>query len=301
MLIYLDQNKWIELAQMAHGKDSSARAKRILRELAAAVDGQSATLPLSSFHYIETSRISNVGRRVRLGEVMWRFSQGSTLLAYQAVVRHELEVALSKHFPQIVPSDIKFVGRGHTHAFALPPLQGTLAHFEGEFERSLLAGSRLLGVGPPSWQNTIYRENFRNHLATLFERQKTVPKEMRENWHYAMSMVDILNPINDVLCKHALPFDALGTLGEEKLKQVIDDMPTRRVDLHLHRQVLRNATYRAKSTDLEDWGSLALATCYCDVVVCEKHMADMLRRDRFRTVSRVETNLEQIFAKVRGV
>ena len=161
MLIYLDQNKWIELAQMVHGKDASARAKRVVRELVAAVDGKSAALARSGFHYIETSRISNVGRRGRLGEVMWRFSEGSTLLAYQAVVRHELEVALSKHLPQIVPGDIRVVGRGHAHAFAIPPLQG-------------------------------------------------------------------------------------------------------------------------------------------DVVVCEKHMADMLKRDKFRTVARLETNLEQIFAGVRG-
>jgi hypothetical protein len=123
---------------------------------------------------------------------------------------------------------------------------------------------------------------------------------MRENWLYAMSTVDILNPINDVLRKHSVPFDALGALGEERLKQVIDDMPTRRVDLHLHKQVLKNETYRAKATDLEDWGSLALATSYCDVVVCEKHMADMLKRDRFHTVARVETNLEDIFPSLGG-
>ena len=29
-------------------------------------------------------------------------------------------------------------------------------------------------------------------------------------------------------------------------------------------------------------------------------MADMLKRDKFRTVARLETNLEQIFAGVRG-
>lgn len=298
MLIYLDQNKWIELAQMVHGKNASAQAKRTVGELRAAVDAKSATLPLSSFHYIETSRISNVGRRVRLGEVMWRFSQGATLLAYEAVVRHQLEVALSKHLPQIVPDKIQIVGRGHTHAFAVPPLQGTLARFEAEVERILLAGSALLGIDPPSSRNTAYRENFRDHLATLFERQKTVPKDMRENWLYAMSTVDILNAINDVMRKHALPFGTLSTLGEEKLKQVINDMPTRRVDLHLHKQVLRNEAYRAKDTDLEDWGSLALASSYCDVVVCEKHMTDMLKRDKFRPRARVETNLGQIFGTV---
>jgi len=31
MLVYLDQNKWIDIAKAFHGKDKSARAKRILR------------------------------------------------------------------------------------------------------------------------------------------------------------------------------------------------------------------------------------------------------------------------------
>lgn len=115
-----------------------------------------------------------------------------------------------------------------------------------------------------------------------------------------MSTVDILNPINDVIRKHGLPKDALECLGEQRLKEVINDMPTRRTDLHLHRQVLRNPSYLSRSTDLEDWGGLALASCYCGVVVCEKHMADMLKRDGFRTHARIEVNLERTFALVGG-
>jgi hypothetical protein len=88
----------------------------------------------------------------------------------------------------------------------------------------------------------------------------------------------------------------LDGLGEKKLKQVINDMPTRRVDLHLHRQVLHNSNYRARPTDLEDWGGLVIASSYCDVVVCEKHMASMLKRDGFKTHARVEVNLENTFS-----
>ena len=79
---------------------------------------------------------------------------------------------------------------------------------------------------------------------------------------------------------------------------MMNDMPTRRMDLHLRRQVLRNRKYRARSSDLEDWGGVAVAVCYCDVVICEKHMADMLRRDGFKTHARVEVALENAFQTV---
>jgi hypothetical protein len=295
MIVYLDQNKWIELARILHGKDTSSRARRVLRDFEAArVEGR-ATFPLSSFHYIETSRVSNVGRKVRLGAAMWHFSRGTTIIGYQAIVRHELEVALAKHFPQVSPSRIDVLGKGHAHAFCSPPLRGVLQLLEEEVERSILMGNELLGIKPPSFYSTTHRENFLQHLLTLHARYKEVSSELRENWLYAMSTIDILNPINDVMVQHGLEKTAMDGLGEERLKQVIDDMPTRRVDLHLHRQVLRNPNYTARVSDLEDWGGLAVASCYCDVVICEKHMADMLRRDSFTTHARVEVALDKTF------
>jgi hypothetical protein len=35
-------------------------------------------------------------------------------------------------------------------------------------------------------------------------------------------------------------------------------------------------------------------------VICEKHMADMLKRDGFRTQARIETDLERTFTLLRG-
>jgi len=35
MIVYLDQNKWIELARMLHEKDTSPRAARVLRNFEA--------------------------------------------------------------------------------------------------------------------------------------------------------------------------------------------------------------------------------------------------------------------------
>jgi hypothetical protein len=292
MVVYLDQNKWIELARMFHRKDVTDRAQRILRSFETARTDGHAVFPLSNVHYIETARVSNVGRKVRLGEAMWHFSQGVTLVAYSTIVRHELEVALAMHLPQLVPGAVSILGKGHAHAFGAPPLSGVLAAFADEVERSLLTGNRRLGIQPPAFAGTTQRENFREHLATLHARFQDVAPELRENWLYAMSTVDILNPLNDVAARHSLPPSALETLGEDRLKQVVDAMPTRRVDMHLHREVLKNRAYVAKASDLEDWGGLAVASCYCDVVVCEKHMANMLQRNGFSTPARIETALD---------
>ena len=294
MIIYLDQNKWIELSKMVHGKDDSQRAKRIVRAMESVCTAGHVTLPLSAIHYMETSRISNEGRKVRLGSTMWRFSRGQTIAGYPAVVRHELDVALSKHFAHIVPGELQVIGFGHAHAFG-EAAGNVPSIFAEEFERSMLMGNELLRIPPLASYASHHRESFRNHLASLHIRAAEVSPDLRENFLYAISTVDILEPLNQAMVKYELPANTLEILGETGLKKLINDMPTRRVDLHLHRQVLRNPTYAPKPTDLEDWAALAMAACYCDVVVCEKHMANMLSRDGFRTKTRIEVDLDQTF------
>lgn len=300
MIVYLDQNKWIELAKMVNGKDDSVRAKRVVRDFEASVDGDEVVVPLSAIHYMETARISNTARRSRLGAVMWHYSRGITIAGYPVVVRHELEVALSKHFPQVRPGTLTLLGRGSPHAFGVPPPQGLLAVFPEDVERSMLVGSKALQIDPPAFRSSEHQENFKNHLASIHSRKKELPKEKWENWLYAMLMADIVTPLSDVLHRHDVSKDAFESLGELRLKAIINDMPTRHLDLHLHKQVLRNHNYASKLTDLEDWTGIGVASCYCDVVVCEKHMADMLKRDGFRTKARIETDIEKTFILLKG-
>lgn len=296
MLVYLDQNKWIELARIVHGKETSPRANSILATLSSAVDSGSLTVPLSAIHYIETARIGDPVRRRRLGEVMWRFSRGLACAGYPAVVRHELETALSQVFPSITPRKLQLIGRGSHHAFGVPIPERWSAAFHEELERRVLVGSPEEGMDPPSFQQNRHRTNFKQHLESLYARSRKVPKELLDNWLHAILLVDILDPLNEVMATHGLTKGDLEQLDVTALKGITMSMPTRRVDLHLHKQVLANPNYRPKITDLEDWAGIGCASCYFDVVVCEKHMADLLKRGGFSTKARIETDLGRVFA-----
>ena len=39
-------------------------------------------------------------------------------------------------------------------------------------------------------------------------------------------------------------------------------------------------------------------SCYCDVVICEKHFADMLKRDQYVSNARIETKLDNVFKEL---
>lgn len=279
---------------MVHGKDSSPQAQRVLRAFDA-VDGKEVIAPLSQCHYMETARVVNVGRRQRLGAVMWGYSRGITIANHQAIVRHEVSRALAKRMPGVQVVPLKLLGYGVAHVFDLPPSSPAVAPFQHIIEPSFFTGNAALGMEPPMFPQSSGRQAFRDFLSRLHVRKTELPKRQWDDWLHAIVLADIIDPITHCFIENSLPTDAISRLGKEGLTELIEDMPSRRVDLHLLREVLRNDQYKPNDTDLEDWVGVGTASCYCDVVVCEKHMADMLQRSKFSSRARIVTDLGDVF------
>ena len=293
MIIYLDQNKWIELGRIFHKKDTCPESQALLSEIVTAVEKKEIVLPLSAMHYMETARISNSGRRSRLGKVMFNLSQGNTLTAFTKIVFYELESYLSNNFKDISPEPLKLIGKGIAHAFGQAFPDKLPAFLQNEFERVVLTGESILGDSPPKFHCHTQRENFKNHLSSLHIKKKQLPEKKWHDMLAAIVLADIVEPLNEVIEKHSIPKDEFLKFLEKNPHEIIESMPSRKLDLHLHKQVLRNPNYEPKLSDLEDWAGLGVASQYCDVVVCEKHLADMMRRDGFKTKARVETKLSK--------
>jgi hypothetical protein len=295
MIIYLDQNKWIELARIANKVEVSEEGERLLAEFNIALDS-GCIFPLSAVHFVEFSRIKDPKRRSRLGKVMWKYSKNFTTAPSKEIVCFEIEVALKKLGYRLQPRLLNYIGRGMRHAFG-EKAEGIISKFfESQIDEAMLCGWG--DIPPIEGGSTKYRENFSDHLISLNDRKRELEKDRWDNWLYAIAMIDILEPLIEVMSKHQIPFSDISTWGEKKCMQFVSDIPTRKVDIHLHRQVLRNSEYRPKQSDLEDWSGLGTAVCYCDVVVCEKHFSSIIKRDSFKTRARVETSIYEIFRSI---
>jgi hypothetical protein len=229
---------------------------------------------------------------------MWEISRGHTMASYGAIVRFELESALAKRFPGVIPRDFRLVSKGIAYAFderyeyripeelrrTLP--NGTAEALEGELQK-VLEKAVITGEGPgdirmPSPKFTRPNESFKKHLKTLPERDSKLPSGKREDFLRTMALVDIIDPIKEALALHDLSWTRdLEPLGKEGLASIVLDMPSRRTEAHLHRQIIKNPNLKPKDNDLEDWSGLGPATAHCDIVVGEKHFANLLHRDRF--------------------
>src|ERR1035437_724388 len=115
--IYLDQNHWIGLPRVAHGRGGSADVGHVLQVLRTAKVERCACFPLSLSHYMETWKHEVPERRERLAQFMLELSGGETVASSRIVVRHELESALARLFPlRVQPRPLEFVGHGLSHA-----------------------------------------------------------------------------------------------------------------------------------------------------------------------------------------
>ena len=118
--IYLDQNKWIDLAAAEKGRSKGAQYGDALIVLRAAVDAGEVSLPLSSAHYMETHTRREWESRRDLATTMLALSRLHTIAPPDSVVPAEVDRALRDRYGR--PATVRPLrpfGVGASHAFAL--------------------------------------------------------------------------------------------------------------------------------------------------------------------------------------
>lgn len=298
--IYLDQMHWIQLSRAYHGRSTDPTLRAVLDFVLAARDTGQARFPLSMAHYVETAKRGDVASRVRLAKVQRELSAGLRFAPPERIVAHELDVALRLEFGGRVEDRYPFalvergVGQltGVPAAFRLvgPDLASIprerIAAIEDE-ANELLDEVMLTGVSPvptrtvpPRWfeEMGVPAERFKDGLTKLAGQYQKMDATTRLRAIYAETMVDIRTDLNDALVAHGISWDEFAMLGIDGWMRFLNNMPSRRVNMHLRRQWVQNSSLPATVTDLNDWEYVGTAVAYCDVVVTERQLANLVNR-----------------------
>ncbi|MCJ7816961.1 MAG: hypothetical protein MUP55_03845, partial [Candidatus Aenigmarchaeota archaeon] len=127
-IVYLDQNKWIELSKAYYGIESNPDIKRACTIVIKASESGKAIFPLSVAHLEETLKNSSQERRKRLIDFMIKVSDCYTILPYINLMDYEVENAIRKRigYPIINLRDYA-IGKGiSTMVGAKPTINGIL-------------------------------------------------------------------------------------------------------------------------------------------------------------------------------
>jgi hypothetical protein len=308
LTVYLDQNKWIDLARAETGHPKGAPFINVLAIFKQAADDGRARFPLSCAHYFESGKKGNPKKRMELVATMVGLAGLLRIAPPHAIVPWEIRRALVAVFdlPTSVP-DPGLFGPGVAHAFASPSLrykapaewhgiallkawQEVLRQrCEAEFEARVLADPMPEGV-PEVVRLRLHK--YKNLTDDRFvEGQRAVAAWIEENGRRRLEDIMLATAFADISEPLALAAAELGITGQQladNARAIIEAMPSRWVEMKLRRQRQANPQKAWEGNDLNDVTALAIAVPYCDVVVTEKSWASHVNAakasDRFDTL-----------------
>lgn len=305
--VYLDQNKWIDLARTDKDDPAGRRYRDVLDLASAAVEAGDASFPLDISRYMETAKRGDWASRQELAATMARLSRFHAIAPQTVLVPTEIDAALHARFGRPKsPRTAQVFGIGAGHAFGggistkgrlklpdgarLPP--GARALLDAAMEQTL-EHALLLGATPGMQQSDDYQALLarmtqdaqfaqgRTDLAGRLTKHGYDKKERLDRAMHAAQLQDILAPVLEALHRAQLDPDTfLDTLGRDGLTQFIRDLPTRAVTVDLLRDKHAQGQQRWEPNDLNDIVSLPAAAVHCDVVVTERQWANRMIRAR---------------------
>ena len=299
--IYLDTNKWVNLAAARASIKAGERYEDVLTVAEAAVATGAASFPLSMVHYVEVANRRDWRSRSELAETMARLSRLHSLAPPQALIPAEIDRALQAVFGR--PSScrpLRPFGVGAAHVFAndainkaipadlpLPPearwlLEQQIAPVREWF---LLAGV------PPELEEQV--EGFdpaaHRRWASEYaaEQEKLRGRRKAAGWSKGAKADDLFAAdvfeenfeyLRDALAGAGIPAEAVYALGKDGMNAMLRQIPTMHATAELRRQRHVASQKPLDANDIADLVALPGAIAYCDVIVTEVQWTDAARR-----------------------
>jgi hypothetical protein len=300
--VYLDQNKWIEIARVL----TAGTASEVVTMIYAAVERGYASFPLSGGHVFETWKAASAARRHALAPAMATISMNHTIAAPSKLLPGELDHAFKRRFGRpLSPLPIVPFGWGLAHSFGQPVPQlsdETRAMLREDYpnmseqeltaliEMVLLAGPPedlpVEGIAQPPLQFAEAFATEENEQVQRFS-EHGADKDLRRRAVAARAMIDIKEPIEGAQARANVSTAEFFALGQDGATELMLDLPSRAPGLEMMWWQHDNPQTEWTPNDLNDIAYLSAAVAYCDVVVTERKWTHILNQsgvaDRFHT------------------
>lgn len=282
-IVYLDQNKWIELARVHAGELTTGPMPELYSQLLHAVEAGAVLFPFSSSHVLETSKRNDPVSRGHLAVVQATLSRGHAYRSragrLRVEVRHVLQRLLGVQ-PQPLPSTW-FLASNFLEAFE--PMDSTVA---GLADVARL--TRLNAHVDPAVQYVDYMLNQDDarrraahlklaaglaELATQMEERRKrlvgATVDFRRRAYAVHLFIEHQALFLRVLGDLGSSFEQLNALGDQAMRALVEDVPTLDVEARMAAR-LEAGTGDLEPNDVFDVQSFYTAIPYSSRVIAEK-------------------------------
>lgn len=303
-IIYLDQNKWIDLARAQKKPDQFPQIYEVLERLVSGVDSKRLLLPLTSTNIYETHKIYCPEQRHDLARLQATLSGGKVLVGRERRLSYEIERFICSVLNEPVPATPSnwFISDLFFEAFA--DLHDPRVGMEISEELLLLIRDNPAYFLYDFWMNGDDRERQRSVKAwsegTEILRQNVEqrrdkwakePKHIQKRAYSALLAIESL----DRLLTSRTGWASVSDIGPKIMRRFIEEVPVFYTERELALKI-EGQNRSIDENDFRDMVSFCAALPYADTIIAEKqfvNLASQAKLDKhFET--RLETKIEAL-------
>lgn len=313
-VIYLDQNKWIDLARAIIEPEEFPQfveASKLVKEKA---ENGEWIFPISMIHFMETLARQDIGSRTRLAEVMASISNNHSIFPFMYVETDEFLNMFYKLHNIPKSLDIKPVRNSLFPAMGADEMTVEVDNTVSEeirndifsFTKNLKKNPKLFALLMEHTNDSSLNEEVqkddqesKESWIKLQERFQKIQKEHRYKaflidsfFQQFLFRIDYLTKKLNKTTKNIIPEDAIS--DHDKTMEFLGSVPSLDVRLKITFEVINNTEREIHIHDHRDVAFLATAIPYCDVVITEriwKHISNQKRLDeKYNTVIHNDLN-----------
>ncbi|HZZ33438.1 MAG TPA: hypothetical protein VFE10_15765 [Phenylobacterium sp.] len=286
-IVYLDQNKWIDLARARQDPERDPDIHALIAPLDRAVRRGALAIPLTMSNIYETHKINDPRRRRDLAYIQAILSQGLVFRARRARLTEEFGAILRQAAglaPAVLPprwflsgvflEAVADLGEGLVIPEAmLSAIQARPADMLFSYLADTPEDTRLEGVH----RYTAGSQALCEAIETRRAQHRDEPVSMRRKIYSVLQAVDEIDLLRRVAASAGYAWTSTSDMDQVLFRRVIREAPA----LHVEREItLRlEAQDRAIShNDLRDMQAFATVVPYAELVVAENQFSSLARQ-----------------------
>ncbi len=297
LIVYLDQNKWIDLAKARVGRADGQKYQAVLEKIIEVVRQGKAIFPLSWIHFVETRKRRDLKKRKELAEVMAEVSLGIGIIPKSIIMNWELEHAISTVFGETPTPTLSVFGYGMSMIFGRNFIEKEMnnqPHLKTDYlvDRaiSILSDkeatlSFLMGDDEDlnfKFVNGLrdINESFVARMEKSREQDRGDNDDLQERVYLAVLTKELRPKLIALLGNHGKTMNDFFSLGLDNVRKFFHDVPTLDVEIGLALSLNKHWDRKLKVNDTSDIAFACISIPYCDVVVTEVFLRTLAMRQK---------------------
>lgn len=290
MVVYLDQNKWVDVARVVQDPGAYPDLHRMLTRLAPAIERGDIVFPLSMSTLYETYKIGDPERRHRLAHVQISFSKGRVFRGRWARLNVEAAAVLrdATGLSGTAPPDYWFLSDVFLEAFAegaddglgglispaaVDAIRQHPAHFAYDWIMDADPDHRRQVVQLFSAGARVLLEQLEARRARWMD----LTLAMRKRAYGTTLLLDNQDQFLGVAVQVGLPWRSVADMGPKIAKALVRECPT----LNAEREFACRLEVQSRTlteNDTRDMYAYTAAVPYADLVIGENQFINLARQ-----------------------